>query len=81
MIEKDFKIDFKNKKISFKGKDKEYTAPDLYSFLMDTFDESENMKYDIPIEATGKDKFALINGWTIDEKAKKHLKGELGSSD
>ena len=78
MIEKDFEIDFKNKKISFKGKDKEYTAPDLYSFLMDTFDESENMKYDIPIEVAGKDKFRLINGWTIDEKARKHLKGNLG---
>ena len=79
MIEKDFKIDFKNKKISFKGKDKVYTAHDLYSFLMDTFDEPGNMKYDVPIEATGKDKFVLVNGWTIDEKARKRLKGNLGS--
>ena len=79
MIEKDFEIDFKNKKISFKGKDKEYTAPDLYSFLMDTFDESENMKYDIPIEAKSKTEYLLVNGWTIDEKARKRLKGNLGS--
>jgi hypothetical protein len=33
------------------------------------------MRYDIPIEAIGKDEFKLINGWTIDEKALKFLKG------
>ena len=80
MIEKDFKIDFKNKKISYKGKGSSYTTHDLYVFLMDTFDESENMKYDVPIEATGNDEFSLINGWMIDEKARKHLKGVLESS-
>ena len=77
MIEKDFKIDFKNKKISLspKGKMSVYSVKDLYSLLMDLLDEPENMKYDIPIESTGKDEFSLINGWAIDEKAKKHLKG------
>jgi len=77
MIEKDFKIDFKNKKISLKpkGGGQDYSVRELYSFLMDLLDEPENMKYDVPIESTGKDDFALINGWTIDEKALKHLKG------
>jgi len=83
MIEKDFKIDFKNKKISLrpKGSGGDYQVRELYSFLMDLLDEPENMKYDVPIKSKSKDEFVLVNGWTIDEKAKKHLKGELGSSD
>ena len=77
MIEKDFKIDFKNKKISLKpkGSGEDYSVRDLYSFLMDLLDEPENMRYDIPIEAKSKTEFVLINGWTIDEKALKYLKG------
>lgn len=77
MIEKDFRIDFENKKISLnpKGSGGDYTAQELYSHLMDLSDEPENMKYDIPIESAGKGKFHLINGWTIDEEALKHLKG------
>lgn len=76
-IAEDFKIDFENKKISYdlKGSKKKYTVNELYSFLQDTFDEPEYMKYDIPMEAVGKGKFRLVGGWTIDEKALKHLKG------
>jgi len=83
MIDKDFKIDFKNKTITLnpKGSGGDYTVRELYSHLMDLLDEPKNMKYDIPIEAIGKDEFRFINGWMIDEKARKHLKGELGSSD
>lgn len=77
MIEKDFKIDFENKKISCKERGSVYTINELYSLIMDLSDEPKNMKYDIPIEAVGKGKFKLINGWTINEKAKKHLKGDL----
>jgi len=77
MIEKDFKIDFKNKKISLrpKGNEEDYQVKELYSYLQDIFDEPGNMKYDIPIEAKSKNEFVLVNGWTIDEKALKHLKG------
>ena len=80
MIGNDFRIDFEKKKISYnsKGSKRKYSVVEFYSFLQDLFDEPENMKYDIPIEATGKGKFRLINGWTIDEKARKHLKGSLG---
>ena len=77
MIKKDFEIDFKNKKISYKGKGSIYTTHDLYTFLMDTFDEPENMKYDIPMESVAKGKFSLINGWVIDASVKKYLKGDL----
>lgn len=76
MINKDFKIDFEKKKIAYIGKGKKvYSAKELYLFLQDTFDEPENMKYDIPIVARSNTDFRLINGWTIDEKALKYLKG------
>ena len=90
MIAKDFKIDFEKKKISYVGKNKKiYSAREFYSFLQDTFDEPENMKYDIPIEAKSQPKagpplaekidFELINGWTIDKESLKYIKGIVNS--
>ena len=77
MINKDFKIDFINKNISYitKGRSKTYSVKEFYSFIQDVFDEPQNMKYDIPIEAISKTEFKLINGWNMEEKAKKQLKG------
>lgn len=76
MIDKDFKIDFENKKIYYnpEGSGKVYSVNELYSYLQDTFDEPANMRYDIPIQAKSKTKYLLINGWTIDEEGLKHLK-------
>lgn len=76
MIEDDFKIDFKSKRISHnpKGSKKEYTVKELYSYLQTLFARRENMRYEIPIEARSKTECFLINGWTIDKEARKHLK-------
>lgn len=76
MIAKDFKIDFKNKRIFYhpKGSGKVYTVNQLYSYLQTLFARRENMKYEIPIEAKSKTECFLINGWTIDVEAMKHLK-------
>jgi hypothetical protein len=35
----------------------------------------EMMKYDIPMVARSRNEFELINGWTIDEKSLKYIKG------
>ena len=77
MIDKDFKIDFENKRIYYtpQGSGVVYTVNQLYSYLQDTFDEPENMRHDIPIEAKSKTKYFLINGWTISEGDLKYLKG------
>lgn len=77
MIKDDFKIDFRNKKISYnlEGGSLKYTVNELYSYLMDVFDEPGNMAYDIPIKTKSKTKYLLINGWSIDEEGMKHLKG------
>lgn len=76
MINEDFKIDFENKRIYYrpKGSGKVYFVSELYSFLQELFDEPENMKYNIPIEAKSKTEYFLINGWSIDKEARKHLK-------
>jgi len=66
MINKKLKINFDKKIISYTGKKEEnYSAKELYSFLMDIFDEPENMRYEIPIRALSNDKFELINGWVM----------------
>lgn len=77
MIKDDFEINPEKKVIRFnsKGSGKTYSVRELYSYLMDAFDEPENMKYDIPIVAKSKDEFELINGWTIDKNSLKYLKG------
>ncbi len=76
MISDDFKIDFENKRIFYNpsGSGSKYKAVELYSYLQDVFDDSENMTYDIPIRAESKTKFFLINGWTIDDESMKYLK-------
>ena len=84
MIADDFKmnkffpweIDFENKKISYnsKGSKAIYTVNELYSYLQNLFARPQNMKYQIPIMAISKTEYCLINGWTIDEKARKYLK-------
>ena len=75
MIDKDFKIDFIKKQISYhpKGSDKMYSVNQLYSYLQDSFDEPDTMDDDIPIKAISRDKYLLVNGWTIDNEGLKHL--------
>ncbi len=76
MINEDFKIDFLHKKILHQklGSGTAYPVNELYSYLQDTFDELENMHRDIPIIANSTTTYTLINGWTIDKKAREFLK-------
>jgi hypothetical protein len=79
MIKNDFEINPEKKIIKYisKGSKKTYSVKELYSYIMDVFDEPEYMRFDLPIEALSKTKFKLINGWSIDKEAKKQLKGNL----
>ena len=51
-----------------------HTVNELYSYLQNIFDEPENMKYEIPMEAKSKTEYLFINGWSIDKDALKYLK-------
>jgi len=76
MITQDFTIDFIHKKILYnpKGSGDSYTVNELYSYLQTLFARRQNMRYQIPIMAMTKTDYFLINGWTVDEKARKFLK-------
>lgn len=63
MTKKDIKVDFKKKIVYCKSKD--YNEHKLYSYLMDLFDEPENMRYDIPMVAHANGKFEMVNGWRV----------------
>lgn len=76
MIKKDFIIDLEKKLIyhSKLGSTTIYSVQKLYAYLQDMFDEPENMKFEIPIQAVSKTKFILKNGWKIEKKSFKYLK-------
>ena len=73
MNKNDLTIDFARKIIKLRRK--KQSLPGLYSYLQDVFDESENMKYAIPIEVVSRDKYRLINGWKIDRAGRRLLTG------
>ena len=77
MIDKDFEVDFKNRKIKYtpNGSGKSYSTNEFYSFLQEIFARPQNMNYEIPIEAGSKTKYSLTNEWIIDEEAMKHIEG------
>ena len=77
MIQKKFVIDPEKKLIRSHSKTKTYSVQELYSDLMNTFDNPEFMQYDLPIKAVSKSKFKMINGWRIGKQLGKHLKGNL----
>jgi len=79
MIKKDFIINFEKKLIYHNtlGSKKIYPVEKLYIYLQDVFDEPENMKYEIPIKAISKKDFVILNGWQVDEKTLKFLKGNI----
>jgi hypothetical protein len=64
-----------NKTISYVSGGAVDTVRDLYSWLMDTFDELGVLDDTIPMSAQTPTEFSLINSWFIDEETIKTLKG------
>jgi len=52
-----------------------YLTRGLYSFLQDTFDESDQMDDAVPMQAQTPTEFTMINGWYVDEQSTKFLTG------
>jgi len=50
------------------------TVNELYSYLMNTFDEQGYMDNDVPMSAQTPNAYTLINGWFIDDESMKYLK-------
>jgi hypothetical protein len=52
-----------------------YTALEMYTWLMDVFDELDYMDDDVPMSAQTPTEFTLINGWSIPDASYRYIKG------
>lgn len=65
MIQDDFTINYATKRISHTSGTTVYTANQLYSWLMDTFDELGQMDDPVPMSAQTPTAYSWINGWAF----------------
>lgn len=64
-IQDDFSLNYSTKKISHTSGTTRYTVNELYSWLMDLFDDSGQMDDTVPMSAQTPTEYTLINGWTF----------------
>ena len=64
-ISSDFTLDYTTKKISHTSGSTRYTVNELYSWLMDLFDDASQMDDTVPMSAQTPTEYTLINGWTF----------------
>jgi len=69
----DWSIDYVNRRITYVGSGTRYTANELYSWLMDVFDEPEQMDDPIPMTAQTPTDYTLVNGWFINYESFKYI--------
>jgi len=74
-IQDDFTIDYGAKTITHSSGSTVYTVNQLYSWLMDVFDELVQMDDTVPMSAQTPTEYTLINGWTIPDASFQFLKG------
>ena len=70
----DWSIDYVNKRIYHSSGTSVYTVNQLYSWLMDTFDEQGAMDDDIPMTAQTPNAYTIVNNWFIDDESTHYLK-------
>ena len=76
----DWAIDYTNKRVYNKkalgidGTTTVYDVNNLYSNLMDTFDELDQMDDPVPMSAQTPTEYTMTNGWFIDDESVKYLK-------
>jgi hypothetical protein len=77
----DFSIDYVRKRVYHSAGTTVYDVNALYSWLMDTFDELDQMDDPVPMSAQTPTEYTMINGWFIDDESVKYLKnGAIKSS-
>lgn len=74
-IQNDWAINYTTKQINHTSGSTVYTANELYSWLMNTFDELNDLDDTIPMEASTPSEYSLINGWFITSASYPYLKG------
>lgn len=73
-IADDFTIDYVNKRLYHSSGTTVYTVNALYTYLMNTFDELEQMDDTVPMSAQTPTDYTLINGWFVSDVSFKFLK-------
>jgi len=73
-ISDDFVIDNTRKRIYHNTGTTIYTVNQLYSWLMDAFDEQGTMDDDIPMSAQTPNAYTMVNAWFIDDVSTNFLK-------
>lgn len=68
-IQDDFTINYSAKTISHTAGTTVYTVNALYSYLMDTFDELDQLDDTVPMSASTPSEYSFINGWTFGSPA------------
>ena len=74
-IANDWSIDYSAKTLTHSSGITVYTVLELYSWLMDIFDDAGQMDDTIPMDAQTPTAFRLINGWSIPAVSYPYLKG------
>lgn len=74
-IQNDWQIDYSNKTITHVSGVTVYTVNEMYSWLMDTFDEIPDLDDDVPMDAFTPSEYSLINSWQIPDLSYRYLKG------
>lgn len=73
-ISDDFVIDYANKRIYHTGSSTVvYGVNSLYTYLMNTFDELDQLDDTIPMSAQTPTEYTMINAWFIDDESVKFL--------
>jgi hypothetical protein len=80
-IASDISIDYTNKIVDWVGGYGFRTFLELYSHLMDTFDNAGQMDDTVPIEANTPTAFTVKNGWYFTQRLMDHLKGGAMTTD
>ncbi|MEW6487651.1 MAG: hypothetical protein AB1578_07025 [Thermodesulfobacteriota bacterium] len=75
MIQDDWTIDYDLKTLTHTSGATIYTVRELYSWLMDEFDELGQLDDQVPMSAQTPTEFSLINGWEIPAGSYEYLKG------
>lgn len=73
-IATEFLIDYVNKRVYHDNGTAVYTVNQLYTMLMDAFDEIAAMDDEVPMSAQTPTEYTMINGWFIDDESVKFLK-------
>jgi len=73
-IASDFTIDYVNKRVYHSSGTTIYTTNELYTHLMDQFDELTAMDDTVPMSAQTPTEYTLINAWFMDDVTFKYLK-------